>query len=62
MRLTALLWLAACGGNPARERIDAAAPVAPAPADYTCPMHPAVHADHPGACPVCGMPLVEAKK
>lgn len=26
---------------------------------YTCPMHPAVHADKPGSCPICGMPLVK---
>jgi len=26
--------------------------------EYTCPMHPAVIADAPGACPVCGMDLV----
>lgn len=25
---------------------------------YTCPMHPTVRSDHPGACPVCGMNLV----
>ncbi len=25
---------------------------------YRCAMHPAVIADHPGACPVCGMDLV----
>ena len=24
---------------------------------YTCPMHPEVRQDHPGACPKCGMPL-----
>jgi Cu+-exporting ATPase len=24
---------------------------------YTCPMHPEVHLDHPGACPKCGMAL-----
>ncbi len=24
---------------------------------YTCSMHPQVHADHPGACPICSMPL-----
>jgi Cu+-exporting ATPase len=33
----------------------------PAPARpgtlYTCPMHPEVRQDHPGACPVCGMAL-----
>jgi Cu(I)/Ag(I) efflux system membrane fusion protein len=26
---------------------------------WTCPMHPSVHADKPGACPVCGMALVK---
>jgi Cu(I)/Ag(I) efflux system membrane fusion protein len=24
---------------------------------YTCPMHPDYHSDHPGNCPICGMPL-----
>jgi P-type Cu+ transporter len=24
---------------------------------YTCPMHPEVVSDHPGACPICGMAL-----
>jgi RND family efflux transporter MFP subunit len=24
---------------------------------YTCPMHPHYHNDHPGNCPICGMPL-----
>lgn len=26
---------------------------------YTCPMHPQVHEDHPGNCPICGMTLVK---
>lgn len=26
---------------------------------YTCPMHPFVHKDKPGACPICGMTLVK---
>jgi len=25
---------------------------------YTCPMHPSVKAEKPGACPICGMNLV----
>ncbi|HEY0481909.1 MAG TPA: efflux RND transporter periplasmic adaptor subunit [Kofleriaceae bacterium] len=25
---------------------------------YTCAMHPQVHLDHPGQCPICSMPLV----
>ena len=39
----------------------ATAPAAPeaavAGAVYTCPMHPEVRQDHPGACPKCGMAL-----
>lgn len=31
-------------------------------ARYTCPMHPQVVQDAPGACPVCGMDLVQASK
>jgi membrane fusion protein, copper/silver efflux system len=27
---------------------------------YTCTMHPQVHADMPGVCPICGMDLVKA--
>ena len=28
---------------------------------YTCPMHPQIMEDKPGACPICGMTLVLAK-
>jgi Cu+-exporting ATPase len=37
----------------------AAVTAEPAPAGtvYTCPMHPEVRQDHPGACPKCGMAL-----
>jgi Cu(I)/Ag(I) efflux system membrane fusion protein len=28
-------------------------------AKYTCPMHPQIMEDHPGACPICGMTLVK---
>src|SRR3546814_16058659 len=24
---------------------------------WTCPMHPQIRQDHPGACPICGMAL-----
>ncbi len=34
----------------------------PAPASagsyYTCVMHPQIHEDKPGQCPICGMTLV----
>lgn len=29
--------------------------------DWTCSMHPQIHQDHPGKCPICGMDLVEQK-
>lgn len=32
-----------------------------APSFWTCPMHPQIHADHPGECPICHMKLVEVK-
>lgn len=28
---------------------------------YTCSMHPQVHEDHPGNCPVCGMKLIKVE-
>jgi rubrerythrin len=26
---------------------------------YTCPIHPQIHADKPGKCPICGMTLIK---
>ncbi len=34
---------------------------APAGTIWTCPMHPEVRQDHPGACPICGMALEPAE-
>ncbi|MBN1983379.1 MAG: hypothetical protein JW795_17715 [Chitinivibrionales bacterium] len=28
---------------------------------YTCPMHPEIHKDQPGNCPICGMTLMYKK-
>jgi len=39
------------------EKPETAAPSAPAAGGYTCPMHPEVRSDRPGACPKCGMAL-----
>lgn len=41
------------GGNRSTARVT---PLAAKPI-YTCPMHPEVQQDHPGACPKCGMAL-----
>ncbi len=65
-----ILWLvglAACAVTaisiypkffPVKEPIDGA-PVNHPAAYYTCPMHPSVRRDKPGACPVCNMALVK---
>jgi rubrerythrin len=29
---------------------------------YTCPMHPQVHSDKPGKCPICGMTLKKKER
>lgn len=50
----ALAFLTACSKGP---------PPKPADVDYyTCSMHPSVHAEAPGKCPICGMELVPVKK
>lgn len=28
---------------------------------WTCPMHPQIHMDHPGECPICHMKLIQVK-
>lgn len=28
---------------------------------WTCPMHPQIHSEHPGECPICHMKLVQVK-
>jgi Cu(I)/Ag(I) efflux system membrane fusion protein len=50
----ALAFIAACSKAP---------PPKPANVDhYTCTMHPSVHAEAPGKCPICGMELVPVIK
>ncbi|MDB5112280.1 MAG: efflux transporter periplasmic adaptor subunit, partial [Mucilaginibacter sp.] len=33
----------------------------PGKAYYTCSMHPQVHEEHPGNCPICGMKLIKVE-
>jgi Cu+-exporting ATPase len=42
---------------PSLARVPAGEPPAAAGTVYTCPMHPEVRQDRPGACPKCGMAL-----
>ncbi len=66
-----LLMLAACtGGSDSGQTADSTAVVSqhaeghqhPAGTQYTCPMHPQIVRDAPGACPICGMDLVPITK
>lgn len=43
--------------NPSATPSPPIAPAASAGASYTCPMHPEIRQDRPGACPKCGMAL-----
>ena len=43
--------------DPQRYLAPKAPVVAPVGTIWTCPMHPDVRQDHPGACPICGMAL-----
>jgi hypothetical protein len=29
---------------------------------FTCPMHPQIHQDKPGKCPICGMTLIKKEE
>jgi Heavy metal binding domain len=37
----------------------AASPAQPKKFYYTCVMHPQIHLDKPGKCPICGMTLIK---
>ncbi|MBV8134244.1 MAG: heavy metal translocating P-type ATPase [Deltaproteobacteria bacterium] len=45
------------GDSPKSVIQPAAGPSAPPVVQYTCPMHPEIVRDGPGACPICGMAL-----
>ncbi len=55
--LIALLGLAACKPKPPQQVIAKQQ----AKAYYTCSMHPQVHEEHPGNCPICGMKLIKVE-
>ncbi|MCX6143827.1 MAG: efflux RND transporter periplasmic adaptor subunit [Ignavibacteriales bacterium] len=52
--------IASCGRQPESRQTQAVANQSPQPTEYyTCPMHPSVRSDKPGACPICHMTLVK---
>jgi Cu(I)/Ag(I) efflux system membrane fusion protein len=64
--LILLIVIAASGGGyylwNAKSHKAVGEKAAQGPAQYTCPMHPFIIKDKPGACPICGMTLVQVKK
>ncbi|GAC1307488.1 MAG: efflux RND transporter periplasmic adaptor subunit [Mucilaginibacter sp.] len=51
------LWFAACKQKPQKTAVVATQNKA----YYTCSMHPQIHEDHPGNCPICGMKLIRVE-
>src|SRR5579872_388718 len=50
------LWFVAC-----KQKSQPIAIIAQSNAYYTCSMHPQVHLDHDGNCPICGMKLIKVE-
>jgi Cu(I)/Ag(I) efflux system membrane fusion protein len=59
IKLVALLlalWVTACKQKP-----HTLATATQGKAYYTCSMHPQIHEEHPGNCPICGMKLIRVE-
>jgi Cu(I)/Ag(I) efflux system membrane fusion protein len=50
------LWFTSCKQKP-----QTVAAATQGKAYYTCSMHPQIHEDHPGNCPICGMKLIRVE-
>ena len=54
------LLVVSCGPQPQSKQTQAVSDQSSHPTEYyTCPMHPSVRSDKPGACPICLMTLVK---
>jgi len=59
IKLFALLF--ALGFAACKQKSQPTATIAQSKAYYTCSMHPQVHLDHDGNCPICGMKLIKVE-
>lgn len=55
------LWIGRSRWSRAPENASSPTAAAKAPSYWTCPMHPQIHQDHGGECPICHMKLVPVK-
>lgn len=58
--MAAAMMLSSCGKSSSSHTGHADSLMAQPGDYYTCTMHPQVHLDKPGVCPICGMELVKA--
>ncbi|RZK56391.1 MAG: hypothetical protein EOO59_09835 [Hymenobacter sp.] len=59
--LLVLLALAAGACQKTKPTAETATSKATQAAYYTCSMHPQIHADGPGSCPICHMDLIQVQ-
>ena len=59
--LLMLVFALACNSSAPKNNSTIAPQVELASFYYTCPMHPEIHSDKPGKCPICGMDLVKTE-
>lgn len=61
IKYTALILLIVSLFTACKQKPQALAVKVTEKAYYTCSMHPQVHEDHPGNCPICGMKLIKVE-
>jgi uncharacterized protein YceK len=59
--LVVILFTISCSSGTSKTDSKEKTPVELASVYYTCTMHPEIHSDKPGKCPICGMDLVKAE-
>lgn len=59
MAIASVFAVTACGGGTEKKTTQETEQGTSEKYYYTCTMHPEVHQDKPGNCPICGMELVK---
>ncbi len=56
-----VIWAAKNYSNKQAEKVNFAPVQTEVPSYWTCPMHPQIHSEHAGECPICHMKLIQVK-